>query len=117
MVGEDWPQTGWKLECGGIRSFGFQGCGQIPGLGRIFADGAVGGEDAHPGHVENGFALPFVRRTVKRTDALLRFHVTGEIGEQLVVVAVIDQRIEDVVVALTVVRREIAAVDLVQRLT
>ena len=88
----------------------------MPDLIRVLLNGTVGGEIAHIGDVQRRTPLPLFRLTIKLIHFILGIHVTAVIRQQLIMIAKVDQRVEQVTVAPRLLRAEDAAGDLRQRL-
>ena len=67
----------------------------VPNLPGILGNGAVAGEPARCGNVQNHLACPCRLVGIQFPQPLMGLGVTGEVGQMPVVVAVLHQRIED----------------------
>src|SRR4051812_8994002 len=68
---------------------------EVPDLLRVFADGAIAGEDARAGRVQHGFAYPGIVVAIVAINLLLRVDVAAEIGKVEVALVVAHERIVD----------------------
>ncbi len=84
-------------------------------LGILF-DRAVRGEVAHVGDVVHRFGGPLLRLLIQLIDPVLTVHIATEIGQYLIVVAEVNQRIHQVTVTPRLARAEHAGGDLRQHL-
>lgn len=65
----------------------------VPDVAGVFEDGAVAGEFAGAGDVEDGFADPVVGFLVELADAGVGLGIGGEVGEVHVEIAAVEERI------------------------
>src|SRR5262249_96122 len=83
-----------------------------PDLVCILLNGAIGREFAHIRNILNRHSSPLVRVVIGLADALLTLYVRSEVGKQHVnVAAVAQQRIEDRLEEIALIRAEISASD------
>ena len=88
----------------------------MPDIFRVLLDRPVRREVAHVGNIQHRLIGPLFRVLIQLVDAILAVHIATIVRQNLVVVAKVNQRIQQVAVAPRFCRAEDAGTDLRQRL-
>lgn len=88
----------------------------MPDIFRVLLDRPVRREVAHVGNIQHRLIGPLFRVLIQLVDAILAVHIATIVRQNLVVVAKVNQRIQQVAVAPRFRRAEDAGTDLRQRL-
>ena len=87
----------------------------VPDVGRVLGDGAVAGELARAGHIQDGLARPGVRVGIQLDQPLVRLQVGLQVRQVHVVVAVRQQRVAQRREDARLIAAEVVGEDQVQR--